>query len=440
MNQEQFLQRRSKLRTCLSEGDALLLPCYPSHARNSDNMFPYRQESSLYYLTGFEEAESMALFRPGKVPEFILFVPPRDAVAELWDGVRFGVEGAKKHFGADEAHSFYELEEFLPKYLNESSKLFYQMHLNPELDSIILNILEGVRKSKGRTGLGLLPLYDSTEVMGDIRVIKSSEEIDLMRRSGKIAAEAQKEAMRFIRPGLTEKQVQGVLSYMFLKENAGDYAYPPIVATGSNATVLHYKDNNQECKDGDLLLIDAGCEYDYYASDITRTFPVNGKFTAAQKDLYQAVLNAQKATIDIIKPGITFVEVQDKAIEVISQHLKDLELFDQSVSEIIDKKLYRKYYPHNIGHWLGLDVHDRGRYMIEGQTRPLEAGMVLTIEPGIYVPKDDMDAPEYFRGTGVRIEDDILVTDNGFENLTKDVPSEISEIESLMEEKSFLNI
>lgn len=438
LGKEVFARRREKLKNILKEGDAILLVGHPAAIRNNDNHHLFRQESSLYYFTGCKEENTVMLFRPGMTPEYTLFLRPKDAVAELWDGYRHGVEGAKRDLLADEAYEVSMLGKMLLPLLKDSNRLYYQLGLDPKMDSDVLAALERVRAAKGRTGLGILPLYDATEITGEARIIKDEEEIDLMRKSGQIAAEAHKEAMRFTEVGKTEKQIQGVLSFKFLNAGADDYAYHPIVGTGNNATVLHYRDNDKLCKDGDLLLIDAGCEYDFYASDITRTFPVNGKFTAAQTKLYQAVLKAQLETIEIIKPGTLFSEVQEKAIESLSASLKELEILEESVEEIISQKLYRKYYPHNIGHWIGLDVHDRGKYLIQQESRPLEEGMVLTIEPGLYIPEGDMDAPAEYRGMGIRIEDDILVTKDGYENLTKDVPKEIPEIEALMAEKSFL--
>ena len=438
LGKEVFARRREKLKNILKEGDAILLVGHPAAIRNNDNHHLFRQESSLYYFTGCKEENTVMLFRPGMTPEYTLFLRPKDAIAELWDGYRHGVEGAKRDLLADEAYEVSMLGKMLLPLLKDSNRLYYQLGLDPKMDSDVLAALERVRAAKGRTGLGILPLYDATEITGEARIIKDEEEIDLMRKSGQIAAEAHKEAMRFTEVGKTEKQIQGVLSFKFLNAGADDYAYHPIVGTGNNATVLHYRDNDKLCKDGDLLLIDAGCEYDFYASDITRTFPVNGKFTAAQTKLYQAVLKAQLETIEIIKPGTLFSEVQEKAIESLSASLKELEILEESIEEIISQKLYRKYYPHNIGHWIGLDVHDRGKYLIQQESRPLEEGMMLTIEPGLYIPEGDMDAPAEYRGMGIRIEDDILVTKDGYENLTKDVPKEIPEIEALMAEKSFL--
>lgn len=438
LGKEIFAGRREKLKAKLNKGDAILLVGHPEATRNNDNHHLFRQESSLYYFTGCKEENTVMLFRPGMTPEYTLFVRPKDAVAELWDGYRHGVEGAIRDLLADEAFEISKLGKMLVPLLKDTNKLYYQMHLDDERDKEVLESLETVRKAKGRTGLGILPLYDSTEITGELRLIKDEAEIELMRKSAQIAAEAHKEAMRFTAPGKNEKQIQGVLSFKFLNAGATDYSYHPIVGTGNNATVLHYRDNNKECKAGELLLIDAGCEYGLYASDITRTFPVDGKFTAAQVKLYNAVLKAQEETIELIKPGTLFIDLQNKAIESLSKSLKELDFLEESLDEIITQKLYRKYYPHNIGHWLGLDVHDRGRYFVDGESRPLEPGMVLTIEPGLYIPEGDKDAPSEYRGMGIRIEDDILVTETGYENLTKDVPKDIKGIESIMAEASAL--
>lgn len=437
LGKEVFFQRREQLKTRMNKGDAILMVGYPNVIRNNDNHHLYRQESSLFYFSGIKEEEVAILIRPGMTPEYTMFVRPKDALAEMWDGNRAGVDGAVRDFGADESYEISMLPKMLSHYLKDCSKLYYQLHLNEEVDHTVLKTLEEVRTAKGRTGLGILPLYDSTEITGDIRSIKSDEEIELMRKSGKIAAQAHIEAMKYTTAGKNERQIQGVLSYIFHREGANDYAYHPIVAAGNNATVLHYRDNDASCEDGELMLIDAGCELEFYASDITRTFPINGKFSKAQLAIYEAVLKAQKEVIALVAPGTKFIDLQNKAIESISTSLHELDLLEESVEEIIEQKLYRKYYPHNIGHWLGLDVHDRGRYFIDKESRELKPGMVLTVEPGIYVPKGDKNAPSEYRGIGVRIEDDILVTESGHENLTKDVPREVSEIENLMKEESF---
>ena len=436
---EVFASRRQKLKQHLQAGDAILLVGHPEAVRNHDNHHLFRQESSLFYFTGCKEENTVMLYRPGLQPEYTLFVRPKDAVAELWDGYRHGVEGAKRHLLADEAYEIGQLEKMLLPLLKDCNKLYYQLHIDSSKDALVLRALENVRKAKGRTGLGILPLYDAAEITGELRVCKDAAEIELMRRSAQIAAEAHKEAMRYTKPGKNERQIQAVLSFMFLREQAGDYAYHPIVGSGNNATVLHYRDNDQPCREGDILLIDAGCEYQFYASDITRSFPVSGKFSEAQKRLYQAVLQAQKETIALIRPGCLFQDLQNQAIDSLSRSLYELGFFEESIEEIIAQKLYRKYYPHNIGHWLGLDVHDRGKYYVDGQSRPLQQGMVLTIEPGLYIAQDDKEAPAEYRGIGIRIEDDVLVTDSGYEILTAGVPKEIAEIEALMAEPSFLD-
>lgn len=437
ITQELLKARRASLAEKIGTG-AILLPCYPSAVRNNDNMHVYRQESSLLYFSGFQEEESCMLFRPGKTPELILFVRPKNPTAELWDGFRYGVDGVKESFGADEAYEFSELENILPKYLDDVSKLYYQFNLNQSVDRIVLDTLDKVKRSRGRTGLGILPIYDSSEVTGDLRIVKAPEEMDLMRKTCDIAANAHKEAMKLTRVGMNEKQIHGALMYMFMREGAEGVAYEPIVATGSNATVLHYKDNNSVCEDGDILLIDAGCEYQSYASDITRSFPVNGKFSSAQKDIYQAVLDAQIEVIEAIKPGVSFDHLQKVAEVSLSSACLKLGLLRESLDEVLEKKLYRKYYPHNIGHWLGLDVHDRGRYTYGTESRLLEPGFVLTVEPGLYIPKSDESVRAEFRGVGIRIEDDILVSETSYENLTAGVPKEIVQIEELMKEDSFL--
>ncbi len=434
---EIYKERRDKLAKELQDS-ALLLGSYGS-APDASIMRTPRQESSMLYLTGFAEENSAFLFRPGKEPKSILFVQPKDEVAELWEGYRHGPEEAKNLYGVDAAYSIDEFEEKLEEFLKPVWRLYYSLHKNQERDEIVFSALESARRSRGRSGLGVLPIYDPIEVLGEMRIIKSEEEIRAMQRAAHISTEAHKEAMRFTKPGVTERQVTGVLNYMFQRENSIRVAYPPIVGSGNNATVLHYGANNDSCRDGDLLLIDAGTEYKHYASDITRTFPVNGKFSPEQKDFYEAVLNAQMATLEVVKSGTSFQEVRDASIRAISQALLDLGFFkNKELHEVIDQKHYVKYYPHNIGHWLGLDTHDVGAYYVGNESRALEPNMVMTIEPGIYVPKSDDEAPEAFRGMGVRIEDDVLITDRGHVNMTDQTPKTVESIETIMAEESFL--
>lgn len=437
-DQSVYKSRREELAKYVEDG-AVIIPSHPEAVRNSDVPHLFRARSSIVYFTGFEEPGTIFVFRPGRDPEYVLFVPPKDELHELWDGFRYGEEGAKASFKCDAAYSLEDFEKELPNLLGPVDSLYYKFLDNSNVDEVVLKIQESIKRSRGRTGLGSLPILDPTEIIGEIRLLKTREETSSLSKAGKISAEAHKEVMKAIKPGMSEKQVEGILDFMFKSKGSNRVGYTPIVASGDNANTLHYKSNNDICVDGDLLLVDAGTEWAYYTADITRTFPVNGKFTEAQKEVYNAVLKAQKAAIDKAKPGNTFADLQETAVDSICESLYELGVFSEEPKEIKEKQLYRKYYPHNIGHWIGLDVHDRGPYFVDGGSRKLEEGICLTIEPGLYFPKSDEAIPEKYKGIGVRIEDNILVTAVSNENLTADVPKEVEEIETLMEEGSNLD-
>tara|TARA_B100001248_G_scaffold262716_1_gene261408 strand:+ start:4049 stop:5365 length:1317 start_codon:yes stop_codon:yes gene_type:complete len=434
---EVFQRRREKLAHFI-KGSAMVLTHYPKAWRNHDVDHPFRQDSSIYYLSGYEEAESIFIFRPGHSPESVLFVQPKDEVAEMWEGRRLGPEKAKELYQVDACYPITELEDHLSELLLPVDKVYYEFHKNPEFDKLLLQALEDGRRSRGRTGLGIPPILDAKEMIGEMRLYKDAEEIEVMATAARISAEAHREAMKFVSPGVNERQVCAVLEFVFKMRGADRIGYNPIVATGDNATVLHYNSNNQECKEFDLLLIDSGCEYRYYTADITRTFPVSGTFTSAQKDFYDAVLNAQKAVLEVCKPGTLFKDLHEISKKHLSQSIHDLGLIKESADTILNEELYKKYFPHGTGHWLGLDVHDVGAYLVDGESRPLEENMYFTVEPGLYVPQDDSTAPEQFRGMGVRIEDNILITSDGYKNLTETVPKEVKEIEDLMQQESLL--
>jgi Xaa-Pro aminopeptidase len=426
-----FKQRRNQLNKTL-QGQALILTSYPEAVRNASVHHPYRQDSNLYYLTGFEEPETIFVYRPGMIPETVLFVREKNQERETWDGFRFGPQGAMAEFGIDQA---YEIDQFVkqaPLLLRDVEAVYYRMNKNPKFDSWMSQALLDQKALHARTGRGLLSVHDSENLMSELRVIKSPYEIELMRKAGELSAIAHLEAMKFTKPGVTEGQIQGVLTYHFMMNGASREGYNYIVASGNNATTLHYNFNDQVCLDKNLLLIDAGGEYNYYTADITRTFPINGQFTDAQAAVYQGVLNVQKQVINEVRPGVPFKRFHELGTELLIDLMFSLGLLHGRKDDALASGEYRKYYPHGIGHFLGLDVHDAGLYFKNGEPRQIEENMVFTVEPGLYIPATDTSVPAQFRGIGVRIEDNIRVTSNGSEIFTSAAPKEISDIEKAM--------
>lgn len=426
-----FADRRKRVASDL-QGSALVVAAHPEHIRNHDVGFPYRQDSNFYYLTGFEEPESILVIRPGMTPETVMFVRQRDKERETWDGFRYGPEGVEQHFKVDKA---YPIDEFLvhaPKLLKEVDQVYYRMFKNEHADELMKQCLEKVRLMQGRTGYGLLSIHDADTLLGEYRLVKSEIELNNLREACEISAQAHLAAMRFTRPGVTERQVQGVLSHHFYMKGASREGYNHIVASGNAATTLHYNFNDQKCKDGDLLLIDAGAEYNYFTGDITRTFPVNGKFTEEQARVYQGVLDVQKQIIAYVKPGIVFKELHEMGTSLLTDLMLELGLLSGRKDDIISALQHKKYYPHGIGHWLGMDVHDAGLYFKRGNPRAIEVNMCFTVEPGLYIPADDTSAPQKYRGIGIRIEDNIRVTSQGSENMTTSAPKEIADIEKVV--------
>ena len=416
-------------------GAAFVFPASPLLTRNSDVHFPFRQESNFFYLSGFEEPESCLVLIPSKSKpgdsKMILFVQPRNPLKEMWEGERYGVEGAQAIFGADQAYPIQELDQKLPELLLDSEKVFYRVGFSEETDRRILAVLESQRRSLGRSGKSLLPILDPNEAVGEMRLFKTSEEVQMMRKGCQISAAAHRAAMKEVRPGMNEGEVEALVDYIFRKEGCQRVGYGSIVAGGKNATCLHYRSNNESLKDGDLLLIDAGGEYQYYSADITRTFPVGKAFTSSQAKLYDLVLRAQKEGIEMSRPGAKLPDIHKHICEVLIDGLLSLSLLSGKPADLLKNGDYRRFYPHSTSHWLGMDVHDVGLYTQEGEPRALQAGMVFTIEPGIYTQPTDLEIPTSYQKIGIRIEDDILITSAGYENLTKDAPKERSEIESL---------
>jgi Xaa-Pro aminopeptidase len=418
----------------LPENSVAIIPSSLEATRSNDTHYRYRQNSDLLYLTGFDEPESIAVIAPSREQKYTLFVRPRDPEREIWDGRRAGVEGARAEFGADEAFPIEEFKEKLVDILNGATNLYYRIgDGNPELDQSIINQIARMR-SMGRRGYTPpQAIIDISTILHEMRLIKTEDEIALMQRAADIAAEAHRIAMQEARPGVKEYEIEALIEYHFRKSGAAAPAYTTIVGGGANATILHYINNDAELRDGDLLLIDAGAEYQGYASDITRTFPVNGRFTEAQRDIYELVLEAQIACIEMTHPGVTMDELHNRSVEILTAGMMRLGLLQGEIGKLIEEEKYKQFYMHRLGHFLGMDVHDVGRYQIDGESRPLEPGIVITIEPGIYIAADTKDIPEKYAGIGVRIEDDILVTQQGHRVLTDKAPKEVKDIEELME-------
>lgn len=416
-------------------GAAFIFPSAQELTRNHDVTFPFRQESNFYYLTGFEEPNAWLVLAPNGSGQAdyttLLFVMKRNKEMEMWEGERYGTDRAKSIFGADEAFEVEEFETQVVDYLKHASEVYYRLGQDEAQDRSIFHVLETLKRQVRRTGKGILPIQDPTEALGEMRIYKAPEEIELMRKACQISAGAHRRAMEVTRPGMNECEIEAEIEYFFKKNGCARPGYGSIVAGGQNATCLHYRLNNEELKDGDLLLIDAGGEYGYYSADITRTFPVGKKFTPVQAKIYDIVLESQKAAIAICRPGVTPVDIHNKAAEVIAQGLIDLGILSGSASECVESGAVRKYFPHGTGHWLGMDVHDAGLNQVNDQPRVLEPGMTFTVEPGIYFQPDDTGYPEEYRGIGIRIEDNILITSAGHEVLTSDVPKEREDVEKL---------
>lgn len=436
MNIQEFSTRRNQLISKMGEGIAIM-PTAPEVIRNRDSHYPYRFDSYFYYLTCFKEPESVLVLIAGKENKSILFCRDKDMEREIWDGFRFGPEAAKNEFGFDEAYSISQLDEMLPKLMGNQAKLFYGLGASNEWDVKVTGWLNKV-KEQARTGVTAPEsLVDVRQLVDVQRLIKTPYEIDLMRKSAQIAAAAHNHAMRFVgsnftRPNLSEYEVEAEFLHEFYRNGAQAPAYTSIVAGGANACTLHYNANNCVLNAGDLLLIDAGCELDGYASDITRTFPVNGKLSAAQRDLYELVLAAQLAAIEAAKPNQHWNAPHEAALDVLVQGFIDFKMCTGSKAEVLESGAYRQFYMHRTGHWLGLDVHDVGDYKDKaGNWAMLKAGHTLTVEPGCYVRPAD-NVPEHFWNIGIRIEDDVLITQTGNEVLTKSAIKTVVEIESCM--------
>jgi Xaa-Pro aminopeptidase len=435
MDMKIFEKRRRDVMQHMGGGVAIL-PTAPVRARNRDIDFPYRPDSDFYYLTHFPEPEAVAVLVPGRAHgEFILFCRERNPEKEIWEGRRAGLEGARELYGADDAFPFEDIDEILPGLLENREKVFYSMGRYTGFDTKLMNWVNEVR-GKARNGVHAPGEFvDLNHILHEMRLIKGADEIKIMKRAARVSTAAHRRAMQACRPGMMEYEVEAELLYEFKKGGSPFPAYPAIVGGGANACILHYTENSAELKSGDLLLIDAGAEIDGYAADITRTFPVNGKYSGEQKAIYEIVLTAQLAAIEQIKPGRHWNEPHENAVRVLTRGLKDLKLLTGDVDGHIENGDYKRFYMHRTGHWLGMDVHDVGDYKVDDIWRELEPGMVLTVEPGLYIAGGAKDIDARWWNIGVRIEDDVLVTRDGGEVLSKDAPKAIGEIETLMQDK-----
>ena len=432
-----FRARRDRLlaRMDAAGGGIAILPTAPERTRNRDAHYPYRHDSYFYYLSGFREPEAVLVLVAGETPRQILFCREKNEEREIWDGYRHGPDAASALFGFDEAWTIGELEKRLPDLLANQAVLWCGLGYDNEWDARIMSALNAVR-ANARTGV--TPPHSVRDLRADLdemRLIKDASELNTMRRAASISAAAHCRAMQQTRPGRFEYEIEAELLHTFRSNGSQAPAYTSIVASGANACVLHYVENERRMRDGELLLIDAGCELDGYASDISRTFPVNCRFSGPQRDVYELVLASQHAARAAIRPGAHWNEPHEAAVEVLARGMIDLGLLRGSFDEVMEKGDYRRFYMHRTGHWLGMDVHDAGEYKLGGEWRPLEPGMVLTVEPGCYI-RPSADVPEAFWNIGIRIEDDAVVTAEGCEYITDGVPREIDQIEALMRDQA----
>ncbi len=432
LSREEFAARRARFLEQMGAGVAIL-PAAPTAVRNNDVEHDYRQDSDFFYLTGFDEPQSvLVLSTEHPQHRTVVFVRKRDKDRETWDGPRAGVDGARELLGADAAFPIEELETRLPDYLADVRRLHYRLAVNHEFDGVVFRAIEAVRR-KARTGV-VAPseIVDLTRDLHEMRLRKSAAELATMADAAAISREAHERAMHVARPGRYEYEVEAEILRVFRSRGAERPAYGSIVGSGPNATILHHRRNDRLMQDGDLLLIDAGAEYGYYASDVTRTFPVSGRFTPQQRAVYEVVLRAQLAAIETVRAGVPYMAVHDRALRVLTEGLIELGLTEGPLDEAIELGRYKPYYMHKTSHWLGMDVHDVGDYFADKKPRLLEPGMVLTVEPGLYIARDAA-VDDGFRGIGVRIEDDIAVTQDGWHNITADIPKDPGELERLLE-------
>jgi len=432
MKPTEYARRRKHLMQMMGPGSIAIIPAAVEKIRNSDTHYPFRQDSDFRYLTGFPEPEAVAVLIPGrKQGEFILFNRERDETMEIWNGRRAGQDGAVSEYGADDAFPINDIDEILPGLLEQVDRVFYTMGTHPEFDHRLIGWVNTLRAQVRKGTHAPAEFVTLEHILHDMRLVKSKAELDVMRKAAKISAGAHCRAMKLCKPGMNEFEMEAELLHEFHR-HGGEPAYTSIVGGGANACVLHYIENNAPLRDGDLLLIDAGMELEGYASDITRTFPVNGRYNKEQRAVYEVVLKAQYAAIDQVRAGNHWNDPHDAAVKSLTQGLVKLGLLKGPVSQLIKTEAYRKFYMHRTGHWIGMDVHDVGDYKVDDQWRTLEPGMVLTIEPGLYIAPGTKGVHKRWWGIGIRIEDDVLVTKGDPEILSAAVPKEPDDIEALM--------
>ena len=427
----QFAIRRQKLMQSLA-GGAIIITAGHDAPRNNDVDYEFRQQSPFWYLTGFDEPDAVAVLRPGNPDPYVLFVRPYDPKFEIWVGYRAGVEGAMKRHGADAAYSIDDIDAELPKLLEDVEVVHYSLGSDQKMDQVVTGLMSSRRREGQRSGKALLGIQDLKPVVDQMRLIKSSEEIEALQRAIAVTAQGFEAAMRCTRGGVYEYQVQAELESVFRKQGSPRNGYPSIVASGVNSCTLHYVTNRAQMKDGDLLLIDSGAEADYYTADITRTWPVKSKFTPEQRAVYDVVLEAQHQAFQVISPEARLEDVHRAALRVLVQGLVDLGALHGDIDGLIEQRAHQPYYMHGTSHWLGLDVHDAGPYRVGDESITLQAGMVFTVEPGLYFGPLATESPAALRGIGIRIEDNVLVTASGYQNLSAAIPSRPEQIEALV--------
>lgn len=432
MRVTEFAKRRRQLMRMIGEGGIAILPAAPERLRNGDVEYRYRQDSDFHYLTGFSEPDAVAVLIPGRNhAEYILFCRDRDPAREAWDGRRAGPDGAIADFGADDAFPSSDIDDILPGLLEQCDRVYYTMGIYRDFDQQVIGWVNGLR-ARARAGAHTPQEFVALDhLLHDMRLYKSRSEISAMRKAARIAVAAHKRAMHACQPGVMEYEIEAELVHEFRRKNA-DVSYQPIVGSGPNACVLHYRANQARLEDGDLLLVDAGCEYDFYASDITRTYPVNGSFTAEQRAVYEIVYESQQAAIAKVRAGNHWNDPHDAAVRTVTRGLIDIGLLDGKPAKLARDGAYKKFFMHRTGHWLGIDVHDVGDYKVDGEWRVLEPGMVMTVEPGLYIPAGSKGMSRKWWNIGIRVEDDVLVTRTDPDVLSRDLPSDADELEALV--------
>jgi Xaa-Pro aminopeptidase len=424
----EYQQRRQALMEKIGSGTAIFRSA-PMAVMHNDVEYTFRQDSDFYYLTGFNEPNAVAVFAPHhEEHQFVLFVQPKDPEKEVWTGYRMGVEGAKERYGADEAYPISELEEKLPQYLIKADRLYYHFGRDRQFNETVLTHWQRLMRTYPKRGTGPIAIQDSGTILHPLRLVKSPAELQLMRKAAEISVKAHIHAQEFAQPGRYEYEIQAEMEHLFRLQGGNGFAYPSIVASGANSCILHYIENDRQLQENDVLLIDAGCAYGYYNADITRTFPVSGGFTSEQQTIYDIVLEAQKQATAQVQPGNPYSKIHETAVRVLVEGLMEIGLLAGDIEEIIKEEKYKPFYMHRTGHWLGLDVHDVGVYQNGEDPQNLQPGNVLTVEPGLYIGLETKpvegqpEIPDCWRGIGVRIEDDVLVTPDGHEVLTEGVP------------------